>query len=58
MVSPAQMSEMKSAASRIGFTIPPEHEEEYLTLLKGADSAVEAVMREPGMSDFLFNYSR
>jgi hypothetical protein len=39
---------MLSAASRLGFGIPKEHEVDYMELLGRTDHCVDLIMAEPG----------
>lgn len=44
----ATPTDVAAAAQRLSFTIPPDHEADYLALLGVTDKSVAAVMAYPG----------
>ena len=50
MASDKLLSEMRSAASRINFKIPQQHEKDYLIFLSQSNAGIEKLMAQPGMS--------
>jgi hypothetical protein len=44
----ATLSDVSAAAQKLSFTIPRNHEADYLALLRTTDKAVAAVMAYPG----------
>ncbi|WWC97977.1 hypothetical protein V866_004866 [Kwoniella sp. B9012] len=45
--TPVTAEEVSAAAQRLGFTIPPNHEEEYLALLAKTDAQCELILNTP-----------
>ncbi|KAK6906025.1 hypothetical protein I204_01162 [Kwoniella mangroviensis CBS 8886] len=45
--TPVTAEELSAAAQRLGFTIPPDHEEEYLALLAKTDAQCELILDTP-----------
>ena len=50
MSSDKLLSEMRSAASRINFKIPQQHEKDYQIILSQSNVGIEKLMAQPGLS--------